>query len=94
MAKVWKTPEKSDDSYSSSPLFRSFGTSVSTQIVKRPDGRIEERRTVKDSNGNEEVRVTRRIGDKLHTIITKKQKDGSETKSEDIVNMDESKKRL
>lgn len=31
------------------------------------------------------------MGDKIHTIVTKKTKDGSEIKSEDIVNMDESK---
>ncbi|OXU30887.1 hypothetical protein TSAR_002608 [Trichomalopsis sarcophagae] len=93
LAKIWKGPSTSQDveSFTTTPQFsiRSFGSSVSTQIVRRPDGSMEERRTVRDSDGNEEIKITRQIGDKMHTIITKRAKDGSEVKSEDIVNMDE-----
>ncbi|XP_058806315.1 HCLS1-associated protein X-1-like isoform X1 [Phymastichus coffea] len=88
LAKIWKPSglEKNDDS---SLSVRSFGNSVSTQIIRRPDGSMEERRTVRDTDGNEEIRVTRQIGNKKHTIVTQKTKDGSETKTEDVVNMDE-----
>lgn len=92
LAKIWKAPSFSKfDSYSPQINIHSFGSSVSTQIVKRPDGSIEERRTLRDSDGNEEIKITRQIGDKIHSIITKKSKDGSETKTEDIINMNESK---
>ena len=90
MAKIWKSPSESVESFPKTSI-RTFGSSVSTQIVRRPDGSVEERRTVRDTDGNEETRITRQIGDKMHTIVTKKAKDGSEIKSEDIVNMDESK---
>lgn len=69
-------------------IFQS-GKSVSTQIIRRSDGSIEERRTFRDSSGNEETSVTRQIGDKKHVVITKKAKDGSQEQTEDIINMDE-----
>lgn len=89
LAKIW-TPSEPENRRESPFSIRTFGNSVSTQIIRRSDGSIEERRTARDSEGNEEIRVTRQIGDKKHTIITQKAKDGSETKTEDIVNMDES----
>ncbi|KAJ8672669.1 hypothetical protein QAD02_003929 [Eretmocerus hayati] len=89
LAKIWEAPPSKTDRFTPKFSFRSFGSSVSTQIVRRPDGSVEERRTMRDSDGNEEIRVTRQIGDKMHTIVTKRDKDGSEVKTEDIVNMDE-----
>ncbi|XP_014204099.1 HCLS1-associated protein X-1 isoform X2 [Copidosoma floridanum] len=89
LAKIWKNPAQDVQPSKPQFSFRSFGKSVSTQFVRRPDGSLEQRRTVRDSDGNEETTVTRQIGDKVHTVVTKKAKDGSEIKSEDIVNMDE-----
>ncbi|XP_065143470.1 HCLS1-associated protein X-1 isoform X2 [Paramisgurnus dabryanus] len=42
----------------SQPKIRSFFKSVSVSKVVRPDGTIEERRTVRDSEGNEETTVS------------------------------------
>jgi len=44
------------------PRIRSFFQSVSVTKVVRPDGTIEERRTVRDGQGNEETTVTRSGG--------------------------------
>lgn len=90
LAKIWKTPSVLElkESQFSTKNFQ-FGKSVSTQIIRRQDGSIEERRTIKDSSGNEETSITRQIGDKKHTITTKKAKDGSEEQTVDIINMDE-----
>ncbi|XP_011501091.1 PREDICTED: uncharacterized protein LOC105364766 isoform X2 [Ceratosolen solmsi marchali] len=90
LAEIWKAPSTSE---TVQPQFSvrnfTFGKSVSTQVIRRQDGSIEERRTVKDSNGNEETSITRQIGDQQHTIIKKKAKDGSEEQTENIINMDE-----
>lgn len=90
IAKILKNPsalELQEPQFSGKSF--QFGKSVSTQIIRRNDGSIEERRTFKDSSGNEETCVTRQIGDKKHTVITKKAKDGSQEQTEDIINMDE-----
>ncbi|XP_014221220.1 HCLS1-associated protein X-1-like [Trichogramma pretiosum] len=89
LAKVWKSPNNSVQPFSPSrkSFFSAF--SSSTQMIRRPDGSVEQRKTVRDNEGNEEISVTRQIGNKLHTITTRKANDGSETQSEDIVNMDE-----
>lgn len=92
LAKIWKAPSSSElDRYIPQVGIHSFGSSVSTKFIKRPDGSIEEHHTIRDSDGNEEIKVTRKIGDKIHSVITKKTKDGSEIKTEDLFNMDESK---
>lgn len=90
---MWKNHSKVDAVQESRPQFstKSFGKSVSTRIVRRPDGTVEQHQTFKDSNGNEEIKITRQIGDKVHTVVTKKTKDGLEEKSENLINMDESK---
>lgn len=69
----------------------SIGKSVRKEIIRRADGTIEKKQIIKDSEGNEETIVSREIGDKKYVITTKKDKDGVETKSEDLINMDESK---
>ena len=68
------------------------GRATSTQIIRRSDGTLEKRQTFRDSEGNEQTTVTRQIGDKMHEIITKRDKTGAETKTENLINMDESKK--
>jgi hypothetical protein len=91
LAKIWKSPT-SEAMEPQVPMRNfQFGKSFSSKIIKRHDGSVEEHRTVRDTNGNEETTVTRQIGDKKHTITTKKAKDGSEEQTENIINMDESK---
>ncbi|XP_012255038.2 HCLS1-associated protein X-1-like [Athalia rosae] len=91
LSKVWKDPSslQSTDSYANTPrqrpfVFHSFGQSVSTKIIRKPDGTIEQYRTVKDSNGNEETTITHQIGDKTRTVIIKKDKNGEKSETETI----------
>lgn len=92
--KLWKNEPSNIGAvqeYKPKRSFQSFGQSMSTRIVKLPDGSVEQHKTVRDSEGNEEITVTRQIGDKKYTVVTKKDKTGAETKIEDLYNMDESK---
>ncbi|XP_070155977.1 HCLS1-associated protein X-1 [Polyergus mexicanus] len=68
----------------------STGRSVRKEIIRRSDGTIEQKQIIRDSEGNEKTIVSREIGDKKYVITTKKDKNGVETKSEDLFNMDES----
>ncbi|CAL7943872.1 unnamed protein product [Xylocopa violacea] len=65
-----------------------IGRSMRTEYVRKPDGTIEQKKIIKDSEGNEEITVKHQIGDKIHTIITKRDKNGEETKIEDFINTD------
>ncbi|XP_011639512.1 uncharacterized protein LOC105428751 [Pogonomyrmex barbatus] len=67
-----------------------FGRSFRKEIIRRPDGTIEKKRMIRDTEGNEETIISKQIGDKKHVITIKKDKNGIETKSEDFINMDES----
>lgn len=91
--KLWKNEPSNSGAvqeYKPQRSFQSFGQSMSTRIVQLPDGTVEQHKTVRDSEGNEEITVTRQIGDKKYTVVTKKDKTGAETKIEDLYNMDES----
>lgn len=70
----------------------SFSTrrSVRKEIIRRSDGTIEQKQIIRDSEGNEEIIESKEIGDKKYVITTKKDKNGVETKSEDLFNIDES----
>ncbi|XP_033749851.1 uncharacterized protein LOC117334370 isoform X2 [Pecten maximus] len=72
------------------PHIRSFssGRSVSVSTSIGPNG-IEERRTVRDSQGGEEVTVTRKQGSQAHSITTKTDKNGVQEKIENFTNMNE-----
>lgn len=52
--------------------------------------RVEQRKTVRDGEGNEEVTVTRSIGDQSHSVTIKKDKSGVEEKIENFNNIDDS----
>lgn len=54
-----------------------------------PDGRVEEKRTSRDQDGNEEVTVTRSFGNQSHSVTIKTDKSGHEEKIENFNNMDE-----
>ncbi|XP_057336149.1 uncharacterized protein LOC130674744 [Microplitis mediator] len=70
--------------------FNSFGKSVMSQIIRRPDGTVEERKSVTDSEGNCETTIKRKVGDKIYTSVTKRDKNGVESKTENFENIPES----
>lgn len=49
---------------------------------------METEKIVTDSKGNEERTITRKFRDKEHTIVVKKDSEGREETTENIVNMD------
>ena len=61
------------------------------EYIRKPDGTIEQKQIIKDYEGNEETIVSHQIGDKIHTIITKIDKNGVETKTEDFSDISECK---
>ncbi|XP_074665384.1 HCLS1-associated protein X-1 [Strix aluco] len=70
------------------PKSRSYFQSVSVTKVTLPDGAVEERRTVQDSQGHRETTVTRRRGDQAF-ITTTKEDGQSKDYREEVVNMDD-----
>ncbi|KAL1491132.1 hypothetical protein ABEB36_011774 [Hypothenemus hampei] len=68
---------------------RFFNQSVQVRTVRQPDGSVETHRTVRDSEGNEETTVTRKMGEKEYTIIKKRDKEGKEEIHENMINMTE-----
>lgn len=91
MSRVWKDPSslQSVEPYNPpqrSPFFfQSFGQSISTKIIRKPDGSVEQHRTVRDSEGNEETTITQQFGDNTRTVVIKKDKNGGKSETE-IVN--------
>ncbi|KQK76065.1 HCLS1-associated protein X-1 [Amazona aestiva] len=70
------------------PKAHSYFQSVSVTKVTLPDGAVEERRTVQDSQGRRETTVTRRRGDQAF-ITTTKEDGQSKDYREEVVNMDD-----
>jgi hypothetical protein len=71
------------------PRTHFFGQSVTSKTIRNPDGSIETHHTVRDNQGNEETTITRKIGDKEHSITKRRDKDGKEEIIENFVNLDE-----
>ncbi|CAF0749398.1 unnamed protein product [Brachionus calyciflorus] len=71
------------------PFIKSTSQSCSIRKIQRPDGSIEEVKTIRNSDGHEETTVTRIIGDKAHSLIEKKTKKGVEETEEVFQNFDE-----
>ncbi|GAB0200881.1 HCLS1-associated protein X-1 [Grus japonensis] len=70
------------------PESHSYFQSISVTKVTLPDGAVEERRTVQDSQGRRETTVTRRRGDQAF-ITTTKEDGQSKDYREEVVNMDD-----
>uniref|UniRef100_A0A8B9G1T4 HCLS1 associated protein X-1 n=1 Tax=Amazona collaria TaxID=241587 RepID=A0A8B9G1T4_9PSIT len=70
------------------PKAHSYFQSVSVTKVTLPDGAVEERRTVQDSQGRRETTVTRWRGDQAF-ITTTKEDGQSKDYREEVVNMDD-----
>ncbi|XP_074605850.1 uncharacterized protein LOC141858890 isoform X2 [Acropora palmata] len=66
----------------------SLSSFSSVTTVINSNGVTEKRTTKKNSNGREEVMVTRQIGDQTHTIIHRRDGNGNEETQEDLVNID------
>ncbi|XP_031830794.1 uncharacterized protein LOC116426246 isoform X2 [Nomia melanderi] len=65
-----------------------IGKSIRKELIHKPDGTIEKKEIIKDSEGNEETTISRQIADNLHTITIKKDKNGVETRTENVVTID------
>ncbi|XP_048476252.1 HCLS1-associated protein X-1 [Rhincodon typus] len=74
----------------SEPQTRSYFKSVSVSKVVLPDGSVEERRVTRDGEGNEETTVTRAHGEQSYTTVTRRDAQGKEERTEEMVNMDDS----
>lgn len=61
-----------------------FGQSSSFRRIQRPDGSVEEIKTVKSSDGNEEKTIIRTIGDKSHTLVEKTSENGTVQETEEF----------
>jgi len=72
----------------SSGMSSTFKYSTITKKVN-PDGSVETTSRKRDSDGNEEVVVSRNLGDQTHTVTSKKNNNGEEEKIENFTNMDE-----
>ncbi|KOX67411.1 hypothetical protein WN51_10650 [Melipona quadrifasciata] len=66
-----------------------IGRSMRKEYIRKPDGTIEQKQIIKDYEGNQETIVSHQTGDKIHTIITKIDKNGVETKTEDFSDISE-----
>ncbi|XP_019638467.1 PREDICTED: HCLS1-associated protein X-1-like [Branchiostoma belcheri] len=71
------------------PQGRSFFKSITTTTIRGPDGKVEQRRTVRDGSGNEETVVTRNDGDQTHTVVTRRDPSGREETREEISDIDQ-----
>lgn len=65
----------------------SSSSSFSSVTIVDSDGISETKTTRRDYNGEEEVTITRRIGDQLHTVTRRKDSSGNEETEEDTVNI-------
>ncbi|XP_052102715.1 HCLS1-associated protein X-1-like isoform X2 [Mytilus californianus] len=89
VAKLFDSPKSQPEFRMEQPKTYSYNRSFSFTTSRGPDGRVEQRKTVRDGDGNEEVTVTRSIGDQSHSFTIKKDKSGVEEKIENFKNMDE-----
>ncbi|XP_047364790.1 uncharacterized protein LOC124955026 [Vespa velutina] len=87
--KFWNEPNDTKIIPSTNHQFHRSSKFVSKRFIHAPDGTIEQHQIIKDSEGNEEKRVSKQIGDKKYVVTTKRDKNGVETKVEDLINIDE-----
>ena len=89
LEKMW--PQPSDGSLDTGKIQifgQPFHRSMSTKIMRNPDGFSEKHQIITDSQGNREEKITKQIGTKVHTTIIKTAKDGSQVKTEESYNID------
>ncbi|XP_051901913.1 HCLS1-associated protein X-1 [Pristis pectinata] len=71
------------------PQSKSYFKSISISKIVRPDGTVEERRTERDGEGNEETKITRVQGEQSYTTVTRRDAQGREEQTEQVVGMDD-----
>nr|XP_012135432.1 PREDICTED: HCLS1-associated protein X-1-like isoform X2 [Megachile rotundata] len=64
------------------------GKCITKEYVRGPDGTVKQKQTIRDHEGNEETTISQRTGDKIYTVVVKKDKNGVETKTENFINTD------
>ena len=69
--------------------FYSFGSSMSQRSVSGPNGSVETTRTVRNSDGSEVITVTKQLGDKSYEVVTNRDRDGTVSTEERLVNISE-----
>merc|ERR1711988_1984732 len=67
----------------------SFGSSMSQRSVTGPNGSLETTRTVRSSDGSEVTTVTKQLGDKSYEVVTNRDRDGTVSTEERMVNISE-----
>ncbi|XP_029051143.2 uncharacterized protein LOC114879907 [Osmia bicornis bicornis] len=72
------------------PFTRITGRSVMKEYVRGPDGIIKQKQVIRDHEGNEETIISEKAGEKMYTVVIKKDKNGVETKTENFYNTNES----
>ena len=84
-------PDKKGSCQSPGGVFslKSFGSSMSERSVTTPNGGLETSRTVRNSDGSEEVTVTKRLGDQSHQQVIRRDKYGNAAEEEKLVNIQE-----
>lgn len=75
----------------STPNNFSIGRCVRKEIVRRRDGTVQKKQVIRDNEGNEETIISKEMGDKTYVVTVRKDKNGVETRSEDLINMNDSK---
>ncbi|XP_021939868.1 uncharacterized protein LOC110839721 isoform X2 [Zootermopsis nevadensis] len=65
-----------------------FGNSSFSTIITNSDGTVEHHCIVRDSKGNEEVTVTKQIGDKKYSVTTHTDSTGEKQQIENFVNVE------
>jgi len=71
------------------PQFFSSSSSVTFSSFQGADGKVEQKKVVRDSEGREHTTITRSLGDKSHSVTTIIGNDGKQEKHETFTNMAE-----
>ncbi|CAL1530225.1 unnamed protein product [Lymnaea stagnalis] len=71
------------------PQIFSSSRSFSFSTIRGPDGKVEQRKVVRDSSGQEESTITRSLGDKSYSVTTVTKADGQQETREAFNNIDE-----
>lgn len=85
---VWDKQNK-PNSEELRPFMHITGRSVMKEYVRGPDGIIKQKQVIRDHEGNEETIISQKSGEKMYTVVIKKDKNGIETKTENFYNTNE-----
>ena len=72
-------PEQRQQKQRQDPFSFFSGSSFSSTTMTNPDGTIEQRKTIRNSDGSETAIVSKKHGDECHTVTTTTNPDGTQT---------------